>query len=80
MKSATGCCCGVIVGCVLAVILLGLAAMGLYFYFNPEARQQGVSAAESAWGQVKTGVDSGIEKVKQEERQVMPEPVVFVER
>ena len=56
---------------------------GLYVYFNPTARQEGLNAAESAWTQVKTGVDDTLDRAKQQgapnaQPGSPPEPVVPV--
>lgn len=59
-----GCCCGVIVGMILAVLLSCAAAFGIYCYFNPEARETTVVVIEKKWDKVKSGGDEIIDKAK----------------
>ena len=59
-----GCCCGIIVGMVLAVLLSCAAAFGIYCYFNPEARESTVNVIEKKWDKVKSGGDEMIDKAK----------------
>ncbi len=64
MKGSLGCCCGLVAGCLTAILLVAAIGFGLYVYFNPDARKEGLSAAESAWTQVKTGVDDTFDRAK----------------
>ncbi len=48
MRGGFGCCCGVLAGCLTAILLVAAVGFGLYVYFNPTARQEGLNAAESA--------------------------------
>lgn len=66
MKGSLGCCCGLVAGCLTAILLVAAIGFGLYVYFNPDARKEGLSAAESAWSQVKTGVDGTLDRAKQQ--------------
>ena len=59
-----GCCCGIIVGMALAVLLSCAAAFGIYCYFNPEARETTVVVIEKKWEKVKSGGDEIIDKAK----------------
>ena len=83
MRGGFGCCCGVLAGCLSAILLVAAVGFGLYVYFNPTARQEGLNAAESAWTQVKTGVDDTLDRAKQQgapnaQPVSPPEPVVPV--
>ena len=68
-----GCCCGVIVGIVLSILILCAAAFGVYCYFNPEARNSAVVVVEKKWDQVKNEGEELIEKAK---KTPPPEPTV----
>lgn len=59
-----GCCCGVIVGIVLAILLCCAAAFGVYCWFNPSARRTAVNAVEKKWDKVKNEGDGLIDKAK----------------
>lgn len=67
MKGSLGCCCGLLAGCFTAILLVAAICFGLYVYFNPTARREGLSAAESAWTQVKSEVDDTLDRAKQQE-------------
>ena len=67
-----GCCCGVIVGIALTILILCAAAFGMYCYFNPEARNTAVNAVEQKWDKVKNEGDELIDKA----RNVPPEPAI----
>lgn len=67
-----GCCCGIIAGVVLTVVILCAAAFGIYCYFNPKARNSAVNAVEEKWDKVKDSGDELIEKA----RKSPPEPVI----
>ncbi len=60
-----GCCFGMVAGCLIVLILAAAAAFGIYVWFNPEARADGIVKVESGWTQVKAGVDSQLEQVRQ---------------
>ena len=59
-----GCCCGVIVGIILTVLICCAAAFGVYCWFNPEARNSAVGVVEKKWDKVKDGGDELIDKAK----------------
>lgn len=76
MRGGLGCCCGLLAGCFTAILLVAAICFGLYVYFNPTAREEGLSAAESAWSQVKSGVDDTFDRAKQQgETPAAPAPV-----
>ena len=60
----SGCCCGIIVGFVLAILLLCAAGFGIYCWFVPEARNNSLINVETTWTQVKEGGDAMIEKAR----------------
>lgn len=68
-----GCCCGVITGIVLTLVILCAAAFGVYCYFNPKARDSAVVAVEKKWDKVKNEGDELIDKAK---RIPPPEPMI----
>ena len=59
-----GCCCGVIVGIVLVILVCCAAAFGVYCYFNPEVRDSAVDVVEEKWDKVKDNGDELINKAK----------------
>ena len=59
-----GCCCGIIVGFVLAILLLCAAGFGVYCWFVPEARNNSLTKVETTWSHVKEGGDAMIEKAR----------------
>ena len=75
---SVGCCCGIIVGFVLALVLSAAAAFGIYCYFTPEAREQGKTVLVNTWNDFKTGGDQLVEKVNREDApaSVVEEPEV----
>ena len=58
------CCCGVVIGFVLAMILS--AALCWYFYAknDPEAAADNIEEVEEKWENIKNGGDEVIKKVK----------------
>jgi len=58
------CCCGVVAGFVLAMIL----SAGLYWYLyaknDPEAAAENIEEVEEKWENIKDGGDEVIKKVK----------------
>ena len=58
------CCCGVVAGFVLAMILS--AALCWYFYAknDPEAAAENIEEVEEKWENIKNGGDEVIKKVK----------------
>ena len=59
-----GCCCGIIVGFLLAILLVCAAGFGIYCWFVPEARNDSLNRVEATWSQVKEGGDAMIEKAR----------------
>ena len=72
----SGCCCGVIVGMVLAVLLAVTGTVAVYCWMNPEARRAGVSTVEKTWDSIKRFGDDMIGQVKSESVSVPREPVL----
>ena len=60
---SVGCCCGIVVGFLLALVLMAAAGFGIYCYFTPEARDQGRAVLEVKWNEIKSGGDQLVEKV-----------------
>ncbi len=65
-----GCCCGIIVGFILALLLSAAAAFGIYCYFTPEAREQGRAVLVMKWSEFKDSGDQLVEKVGRSEEVV----------
>lgn len=63
-KIGTGCCCGIVCGCLLTILLVAGLGLGLYFWLFPEARNESITEIETVWGKVKSDVDAGLEKAK----------------
>ena len=70
----SGCCCGVIVGMVLAVLIAGVGTIAVYCWINPEARKSGMSSIERVWSNVKAGGDKLILQAKDVKTPQIPEP------
>ena len=64
IRMGVGCCCGMIGDCLLVLLLVAGAGVGLYFWLFPEARNESITEVEAVWGRVKTDVDTGLEKAK----------------
>ncbi len=65
MGKIIGSCFGMMVGCGLVLILaLILGGIGVYWYFNPSAKERSIDAAETTWIEVRGTVDESFEKVK----------------
>ena len=58
----SGCCLGLILGFITAIVLAVAAAFGIYCYFTPGAREQGREIIERKWSDIKSGGDKLIEK------------------
>ena len=74
----SGCCCGIIAGMFLSVLLAVTGTVAVYCWMNPEARRSGVSAIEKVWDSVKSGGDKLIREVKDVKPPQMSEPVVKI--
>ena len=76
---SVGCCCGLVVGFILALVLLVAASFGIYCYFNPDAMEQSRSVVVDSWGELKAGAVQLVEKVNGEEPPAEPivEPEVM---
>ena len=81
----SGCCLGLILGFITAIVLAVAAAFGIYCYFTPGAREQGREIIERKWNDIKSGGDKLIEKTgpppeeTPPETAVAPEPTVAAE-
>ena len=51
--SSIGCCCGIIVGFIVATFIAIAIGLGVYFYVNPEAKKSSVKKIEKIWDEVK---------------------------
>ena len=58
----SGCCLGLILGFITAIVLAVAAAFGVYCYFTPGAREQSREIIERKWSDIKSGGDKLIEK------------------
>lgn len=70
----SGCCCGIIVGMVFAVLIAAVGTIAVYCWVNPEARKSGMSSVERIWQNVKAGGDKLILQAKDIETPKIPEP------
>ncbi len=70
----TGCCCGLVLGFLLALLLMAAAAFGIYCWFVPEARSRSIQQVEVTWEQVKDGGDAMVEKARSASPSVPVEP------
>ena len=68
----SGCCLGLILGFITAIVLAVAAAFGIYCYFTPGAREQGREIIERKWNDIKSGGDKLIEKTGPAEPVVEP--------
>ena len=74
----SGCCCGVIVGLVLAVVLAAVGTLAFYYWKNPEACKESVASVEKAWKNIKAAGDSVIEWAKETDVPEVSVPKVSV--
>ena len=70
----SGCCLGLILGFITAIVLAVAAAFGIYCYFTPSAREQSREIIERKWNDIKSGGDKLIEKTGPAETGREPEP------
>ena len=63
----SGCCLGLILGFITAIVLAVAAAFGIYCYFTPGAREQSREIIERKWNDIKSGGDKLIEKSESRE-------------
>lgn len=70
----SGCCCGMIVGIVLTVLIAVTGTIAVYCWLNPEARKSGISSVENVWKNIKSGGDKLILQAKDVETPQIPEP------
>ena len=78
----SGCCLGLILGFITAIVLAVAAAFGVYCYFTPGAREQSREIIERKWSDIKSGGDKLIEKAGPQEpgeTPVAPEPTIAPE-
>ena len=61
----SGCCCGVIIGMVLAVVLAAAGTVAFYYWKNPGARQESVVSVEKTWENIKGAGDNAIKWAKE---------------
>ena len=72
----SGCCCGVIVGMVLAVLLAVAGTVAVYCWINPDARKSGVSTVEKSWNSFKDFGDDLIAKARKAPVPEIPKPEI----
>ena len=53
----SGCCCGIIVGIFFSILLAVVGTIAVFCWFNPEARDNGISVIEKTWDKVKSAGD-----------------------
>ena len=82
----SGCCLGLILGFITAIVIAVAAAFGVYCYFTPGAREQSREIIERKWHDIKSGGDKLIEKSGSREPgeppagpAVAPEPTIAPE-
>ncbi len=64
-KLSFGCCAGMACGCLIVLGGLTVAGVAIYYWLNPEAREERVIELEEKWwNPFKKDVDTTIEKVK----------------
>ena len=68
----SGCCLGLVLGFITAIVLAVAAAFGIYCYFTPGAREQSREIIERKWNDIKSGGDRLIEKTGPAEPVVEP--------
>ena len=64
MGSANGCCCGVVIGFIAALLVIAAIGFGIYCWNNPEAKESSIEIIDRQWHSVKSGIDSGIDNLK----------------
>lgn len=64
-NSSLGCCLGMVFGCLLMIFLMILAVLGIIYLCSDTFRAQSTQMIENTWGEVKTGVESSVNKVKE---------------
>ncbi|MBQ9502997.1 MAG: hypothetical protein IJU70_12645 [Lentisphaeria bacterium] len=74
----SGCCCGIIVGIVLALLMAAGGTIAVYCWRNPEARRSGISALEGSWKKFKDFGDGIVYGVREIEPPVPPEPKIEI--
>lgn len=70
----SGCCCGIIAGMFLAVLIAVVGTIAVYCWLKPEARKSGISSVERVWNNVKSGGDKLIMQAKDVKTPQIPEP------
>lgn len=70
----SGCCCGLIAGIILTLLVAVTGTVAVYCWLNPEARKSGVSAVEKGWQDFKDFGDDLISGAKDAEIPPPPEP------
>jgi hypothetical protein len=63
----SGCCCGVIVGFILAVVLAVTGTVVIYYWMNPAALKESAVTVEKVWNDVKKAGDSVVDWAKEAE-------------
>ena len=65
MGTVNGCCCGVFLGIILAVVLSAAAAFGIWCYVDPEAKSETVEFFDRHWQNVKDSGDEVVSEMKE---------------
>jgi len=62
-NSSLGCCAGMAFGCIFMVVLMILAVLGVIYLCSDTFREQSTRVIENSWVEVKTNVESTVNKV-----------------
>ena len=75
----SGCCCGVIVGTVLSLLIAGIGTIAVYCWFNPDARKSAIQTVEKQWSKVKDFGDDVVDEIKDIDTPRSSEPIIKVD-
>ena len=58
-----GCCCGIIAGFVVSTFVAVAVGIGVYFYVNPEAKDNCLKTIEKSWDSIKSNSEEIIDDI-----------------
>ncbi len=64
MGTINGCCCGTLIGFLLAVILAAAAVFGIWCWVDPEAKNSSTEFIEKKWQDIKGSGDAAVETLR----------------